>query len=294
MVERILVTGATGTVGGATLRQLAGLADPNIEITAATRSEHGAKALRDAGFSPVVFDFDRPETLRPALEGIDALFLVTGYSVDMIAQSKRVLDAARSARVRHIVHLGALASEDTPFPHFAWHQIIERAIAGMGFAWTNLRPNFFMDTVWAGFRLRPDRVVHFVGDQRVSWIASGDIGELVAAEALRDPARHAGRTYNLATEAVSFRELAAILTEVTGRSVEYRPGAAVDLLPILLKQGMEPTYAASLSEGVVATERGEMPLSDAVFDDVEAVAGRKPVDWRAFAKARLGGFASSD
>ena len=293
MVERILVTGATGTVGGATLRQLAGLADPNIEITAGTRSEHGAKALRDAGFSPVVFDFDRPETLRPALEGIDSIFLVTGYSVDMIAQSKRVLDAARSARVRHIVHLGALASEDTPFPHFAWHQIIERAIAGMGFAWTNLRPNFFMDTVWAGFRLRPDRVVHFVGDQRVSWIASGDIGA-VAAEALRDPARHAGRTYNLATEAVSFRELAAILTEVTGRSVEYRPRAAADLLPILLKQGMEPTYAASLSEGVVATERGEMPLSDAVFDDVEAVAGRKPVDWRAFAKARLGELASSD
>ena len=207
MVERILVTGATGTVGGATLRQLAGLADPNIEITAATRSEHGAKALRDAGFSPVVFDFDRPETLRPALEGIDALFLVTGYSVDMIAQSKRVLDAARSARVRHIVHLGALASRgQRPSRTSRGIRLSSVPIAGMGFAWTNLRPNFFMDTVWAGFRLRPDRVVHFVGDQRVSWIASGDIGA-VAAEALRDPARHAGRTYNLATEAVSFVNL---------------------------------------------------------------------------------------
>ncbi len=293
MVQRILVTGATGTVGGATLRQLAGLVNTNIEVVAATRSEHGKKALREAGFSPVVFDFDAPETLRPALEGIDALFLVTGYSVDMIAQSKRVLDAAKLAQVRHIVHLGALASEDTPFPHFAWHQIIERAIAGMGFSWTNLRPNFFMDTVWGGFRLRPDRLVHFVGDQRVSWIASDDIGA-VAAEALRDPARHAGRTYNLATEALSFRELAAILTDVTGRSVEYRPRAAADLLPILLKQGMEPTYAASLSEGVVVTERGEMPLSDAVFDDVETVTGRKPVDWRAFARARLGELPSLD
>ena len=78
--------------------------------------------------------------------------------------------------MRHVVHLGALAADDTPFAHFAWHQMIERTAEAMGFSWTHLRPNFFMDTVWSGFRHRPDRVVHFVGDQRVSFVARRGYG----------------------------------------------------------------------------------------------------------------------
>ena len=75
---------------------------------------------------------------------------------------------------------------------------------------------------------------------------------------------------------------------MTGKPVEYRPRPAADLFPIMQKQGAEPAYAASLAEGVQATERGEMPLSGAVFDTVETVTGRKGIGWRAFAEARKG------
>lgn len=286
MGKRILVTGATGTVGGATLKALASAARPGVDIAAATRSPKGADALVASGFSPVLLDFDTPQTLRPALEGVEALFLVTGYTVDMLVHSKRVLDAAKAAGVRHIVHLGALAAEDTPHAHFAWHQLIERAIEGMGFAWTHLRPNFFMDTVWAGLRRRPDRLVHFVGDRRVSWIASDDMGA-VAAAALLDPDSHAGKTYPLAVEALSFPELAALLAGITGHPVTYTPKPAADLLPILLKQGMDATYAAGLAGGVAATEAGDMPLADSVFDTVATVTGRPATTWTRFAQARL-------
>lgn len=288
MTRRVLVTGATGTVGGAVLRALgADMAEGRLEVLAAARNEARADSLRAAGARPVRFDYDAVETLRPALEGVYAVFLLTGYSVDMLVQSKRLLDAARAAGVRHVVHLGALAADDTPFAHFAWHQMIERTTEAMGFGWTHLRPNFFMDTVWAGFRARPGRLVHFVGDRRVSFVCADDMAA-VAAAALRDPAAHAGRTYPLAVDSMTFAELAALLSDVTGRAVEYRPRPAADLLPIMLKQGAEPVYAASLATGVAATERGEMPLADAVYDTVEAVAGRPPIGWRAFAEARLG------
>ncbi len=204
----------------------------------------------------------------------------------MVVHSKRLLDAALAEGVRHVVHLGALAPEDTPHAHFAWHQLIERAIQAMGFGWTHLRPNFFIDTVWAGFRHRPDRLVHFVGDHPVSWISGQDIAA-VAAAALIDPAAHAGKVYPLASERLSFGEVAAILTEVTGRTVEYRPRPAADLPAILQRQGMEPVYAASLAAGVAAAERGELPLADAVDDTVRTVTGRAPIGWRAFAQARL-------
>jgi len=287
-MHRILVTGATGTVGGATMRLLKADADAGrITLLGAARSADSAAKLRARGYEPVAFDFDSPDTLRPALKGVDAVFLLTGYSVDMLVQSKRLLDAAKAEGVRHIVHLGALAADDTPFAHFAWHQMIERATEGMGFSWTHLRPNFFMDTVWNGFRHRPDRLVHFVGDQRVSWISSDDMAA-VAAEALRDPEAHSGKIYPLAVEALTFAELAEILSDITKKPVEYRPRPAADLFPIMQKQGAEPVYATSLAEGVAATERGQMPLFGAVFDTVEKVTGRKGIGWREFAEARKG------
>lgn len=283
---RILVTGATGTVGGEAMRLLRLDADAGrLDLLGAARNDAAIAKLRGRGDLPVLFDYDRPETLRPALRGVNAVFLITGYTVEMLVHSKRLLDAAKEEGVRHIVHLGALAPDDTPFAHFAWHQMIERTIEAMGFSWTHLRPNFFIDTVWHGFLQRPDRIVHFVGDQRVSFVSAEDLAA-VGAEALKRPDTHAHKTYGLAVEALTFREVATILTDVIGRPVEYRPRAAATLLPIMLKQGAEPTYAASLADGVAATERGAMPLCDAVYDTVERITGRKGIGWREFAHIR--------
>jgi NAD(P)H dehydrogenase (quinone) len=291
MARRILITAATGTVGGAAMQLLADDSKAGtIEILGTARSDRSADRLRAKGFTPVAFDYDAPETLRPALEGVDAVFLITGYTVDMLVHSKRLLDAAKAAGVRHMVHLGALASEDTPHAHFAWHQLIERAIEAMGFSFTHLRPNFFMDTVWAGLRHRPDRVVHFVGERKVSWISAQDIAT-VGVASLLEPDVHKGKTYPLAVEALTFAEIAAILSDVTVHPVEYRPRNAAELLPILLKQGMDPTYAASLAGGVAAIEAGRMPLADAVYPTVETITGRKGINWREFAEERKGDLA---
>lgn len=287
MARRILVTGATGTVGGAVMRELKADHEAGaIELVGAARSPQSADALREQGMNPVHFDYNEPDTMRAALAGVDGVFLATGYSVDMLVHSKRLLDAAKAEGVSHIVHLGALAADDTPHAHFAWHQMIEKTVEAMGFSWTHLRPNYFIDTVWAGLRHRPERLVHFVGQQSVSWISSDDMAA-VAAQALRHPDAHAGATYPLAVEALTFSELAALLSDITGRAVEYRPRPASDLLPILLKQGMDPTYAAGLAEGVAATERGDMPLARAVYDRVRQVTGRDPVTWRDYAAKHL-------
>ena len=291
-MRRILVTTATGTVGGATMEALREAdAGGQIEVLGTARSSQSARRLEERGFKTVTFDYDNPATLRPALEGIDSVFMVTGYTVDMLIHCKRLLDAAKAANVRHIVHLGALAPQDTPHAHFAWHQLIERAIEAMGFGFTHLQPNFFIDTVWAGFRQRPDRLVHFVGDQRVSWISANDMAA-VAAAAMMEPAAHAGKTYPLATEALTFTEIAEILAKETGRAVDYRPRPAADLLPILLKQGMEPVYAKSLVEGVAEIEAGKAPLADATYDTVRQVTGRTPIGWQTFAEMHKGEIAA--
>lgn len=284
---RIIVTGATGTVGGEIMRQFRENAQRDCQVFGAFRNEAGAAKLAARGDKGVSLDYDRSESLRPALRGADAVVLITGYSVDMLVHSKRLLDAAKAEGVRHIVHLGALAADDSPYAHFAWHRMIELCIEAMGFAYTHLRPNFFMDTVWSGFRHKPDRIVHFVGEQRVSFICAEDMAA-VAIAALMERDRHAGKIYPLAVEALTFSEVTAILSDVTGRAVTYRPRPAADLFPIMQKQGAEPNYAASLAEGVAATARGEMPLAGAVFDTVEQITGRKGIGWREFAEKRKG------
>lgn len=282
MARRILVTAATGTVGGATMQALRDADDEGVlELLGTARSEDSAGKLQKKGFKSVNFDYDDPKTLQPALEGVDSVFLVTGYTVDMLVHCKRLLDAAKAAKVPHIVHLGALAPHDTPHAHFAWHQLIERTIEAMGFSFTHLQPNFFIDTVWAGFRQRPDRLVHFIGNQRVSWISAHDMAA-VAAASLSDPETHSGKTYPLATEALTLTDVAEMLSSATGRQVEYRPRPATDLLPILLKQGMEPVYAASLAAGVKEIEAGNSPLAGATYDTVRQVTSREPITWQSF------------
>src|SRR5580704_4991412 len=107
--SKILVLGATGQVGQGVIPHL--IANRNVEVIAAARSPERAKNL---GVPVVYLDLDKPESMAPALEGIDRAFLATGYTIDMMRQSKDFLNIAKKAGVKHIVHLGACGDNDTP------------------------------------------------------------------------------------------------------------------------------------------------------------------------------------
>ena len=117
---KVLILGATGQVGGAVVPHL--VADAGVDVVVATRSPARWKT---PGTTAVRLDLDEPETLAPALDGVERAFLVTGYTVDMLRQSKDFLNAARRAGVKHVVHLGACGDDDTRVDHYAWHQFIE-------------------------------------------------------------------------------------------------------------------------------------------------------------------------
>ena len=94
-IPKILITGATGQVGRKTLELL--LPNKNMEIVAAVRSPEKAAPFNARGIETVILDFDDETTLLYALEGIDGIFVVTAYTVDMLRQSKALLDNAKKA-----------------------------------------------------------------------------------------------------------------------------------------------------------------------------------------------------
>lgn len=280
----LLITGATGTVGKRLARQMSGdHADGRFRVLGAVRSDKARAAVEGFGIEPVSFDFDDPPSIRAALTGVDSLFLLTGYTVEMLRHCKLTLDAAKDAGVRQVVHLGAMAPESPDLSIFVWHEMVERYIEWAGFEFTHLRPNFFMQTIVSGARRAQGRLFHFIGDAPVSWIDAEDIAA-VAAEALRRPDRHAGETYQLAAESLTIGQVAETLTKGVGCPFTYVARPTEEFLPILLKNGMEPTYAAGLAENTARIAQGLNPMAAAVFENIEAIIGRPATTWQRFAE----------
>jgi len=283
MPQRILITGATGTVGGALLRRLATAhREGTVIVSAGARSAAKRERLAALGVAAVHLDYEDAVSVRAAVADTDRLFLVTGYSVDMLMHSKTVLDAAHRAGVEHVVHLGAAGSDEQPYAHLAWHAYVERYIEALGFGYTHLQPRTYMHNVLRVVRPGSTVLRQFFGNARVAWIDTDDIAA-VAEAALLEPSAHRGATYHLAEEILAMNEVAATIATVTGIPFTYEPRDPADLPALLLKSGMEPVYAASLAQAIGATALGENPAPAAVTDTVEKVTGRPGTRWVEFA-----------
>lgn len=283
----ILILGATGKVGGETARLLAETKD--VHTIAGVRSPEKAQHLAEKGIELRVLDLDRHDTLAPALQGVNRAFLLTGYSVDMLKQSKAFLDAAKQAGVEHVVHSGASSAPTNEVAHWGWHQFVERYIEALGFSFTHLRPEAFMQNLTGFGWLKDGAIAHYIGHTRWSWVDCDDLA-LVAAETLHNPERHAGQIYPLGYDAVSIPEVAAILTEVVGKPFWEETHPPEEFLETMLKSGADPAYIHCVYTQFKLNIANAIPNADATFDNFEAITGRKPTTWRDFAQRHKADF----
>src|SRR5260370_19338067 len=164
--RRVLVLGSTGLTGNAIAAELDDASD-RVEVVRASRDPDVVERWRAGGRSAVRLDLDDARTFASALEGIDRLFVMTGYSVAMTHQTKTITDAAADAGVGHIVHLGIFGNGRSTDPHFAWHELVERYIEGSGVPWAHLHPHMFMQNLLRGFTLRDARRPCPAGDSPI-------------------------------------------------------------------------------------------------------------------------------
>ncbi|GHD96065.1 SDR family oxidoreductase [Streptomyces naganishii] len=256
----ITVTGATGNVGRELVRILA---EGGEAVTAVSRGE--ARDL-PVGVPHVRADLADPGSLRPALDGADALFLLVAGD-----DPQGVVDAARAAGVRRVVLVSSLGVATRPdaYRHPA---AFETALRGSGLDWTVLRCGGLNSNAfaWAG-AIRADRVAAApFGDVGLPMVDPADVAE-VAAAALLQPG-HAGAVYELTGPAPTTpRERAAAIGAALGEPVRFveqtREEAREQMLAFMPEPVVEGTLAI-LGEPLRAERR--------VSPDVERVLGRAP------------------
>lgn len=271
----ILVTGATGNVGGEVVQALARAGQP---VRALVRKPADLPADQVAG------DLNEPDSLGPALDGVRGVFLLPGYR-DM----RGLLARMRGAGVERVVLLSSFATVATDTDNVLSQYMIdsETAVRESGLAWTVLRPNAFMSNAlrWLPQLRAGDVVRDAFGTVPVASVDPYDIAA-VAVRALLDPG-HEERIHPLSgPEPLLPAERLAVLADVLGRDLRFQ--ALSD------EEGRADMAAAGVPEPYIRAFfgfYGDGTLDESrVYPTVERLTGSPPRTFRQWATAHRAQF----
>ncbi|MDH2429203.1 SDR family oxidoreductase [Sphaerisporangium sp. TRM90804] len=262
----ILVTGATGAVGNHVVAQLV---EAGAKVRALTRSP--GKARFDPQVDVAIADVDKPETLPPALEGVERVFMLAP-SHHAPAHDANIVKAAQAAGVRHLVKISGLGTiDDAPDAITRWHLEGERAVKESGIAWTILQPGEFMsNTFYWTYGIKGEGVVREPhGDTRQALVDPRDIGSVAAVVLTTEG--HEGKSYPLTgPEALTPKERVAKISAALGRPIEFAqltPQQARDNWVML----GAPEELIDAVQSVLADDSGRWAR---VYPTVEQLTGR--------------------
>ena len=281
--SNLLVLGVTGQVGKLVAKHLK---RSKTNFSVGSRRKENLKELADQFGASRFIDLDDPRTFDEALKDITGIFLLTGYTVDMLVQSKSLIDAAKRNGVNHIVHVGAFTVDHNGYSTvFTWHQMIETYLRDSGIAWTNLHPNMFMQNLLTYTSIK-DGWYRPYTSKALGYTALEDLAESAAVILKEGPKKHGGKDYFFSADALTPQQVAETLTAATGRKFTAAARDAESFLSDVTQPGsmFERAYAKGGYEFFQYVEDGRMAYVGSVKDDTEKILGREPLLLRDWAK----------
>ena len=226
-------------------------------------------------------DYTKPETIRPALHGVEKIFLVSPPTRDLPALEARFIKEVRASGRKHVVKLSALGGRESMFP--SGHRDSEENIEASGLPCTFLRPNGFMQNLVNYHTGTVSSRDAFYGCQGNGAVSVVDIRDIAAVAVIVLAATgHEGKSYALTGgEALTNGQIAEKISRVAGRKISYINLPPADLKKAILSAGA-PEWSAEAMLDLQRFYRGGK--ASRVTDDVERLLGRKPITFDQFAR----------
>lgn len=270
MSSKILVLGATGTVGR---HVVDGLLAKGEAVKAASRAGKPVAAAEG-----VAFDYARPGTFGPALEGVDRAYvlLASGY-VDSKGLLLPVIEAAAARKVKVVLQsvIGVDADDSIPYRQ------VEIALEKSGTPYVILRPNWFSDNFHTFWKPGIDhgQIALPAAEGKSSFIDARDIA--ASGVAVLTSSSFDGKAFNLTgPEALSYAEAAAILSEAIGKPLTYNAVSDEAFIEMLTGAGVPAGYASFLASIFYPVRQNWTAV---VTGDVETLTGKAPRSLKTYA-----------
>ncbi len=284
----ILVTGATGHFGKATIDSLLEKGIATSNLVALVRSEGKATTLRDKGVQIRTGDYNNYDALKAAFRGVDKLLLVSSSDIknDRLTQHKNAINAAIENGVQHIAYTGMDIKdfETTAIPHVMQvHIDTANYLKGIGIPYTLLNNNLYADLLPMFLGKNPLETGIFfpAGNGKTPFAARTDMAA-AAAVVLTTPG-HENKEYVIRAEtAYSFAEIAEALSEIAGKEVKYLAPDADTYIAQLVKGGVPKESATFLAGFGVAIGKKEFETNRS---DLKTLLGKEPIRLKEFLKS---------
>ena len=282
---KIAITGATGQLGNLVIEQLLQLTTAQ-NIVALVRNIDKAEHFKVQGIELREFDYDRPETLVPALSGIDKLLLISANEIGRrTPQHQAVINAAKVAGVPYLAYTSLLRADTSPLGLAQEHCETEKLIQDSGITYTFLRNNWYSENYLAGVAhtIEIGTLFGAAQDGRISSASRIDYAE--AAAKVLTSTGHENKTYELAgSESFRLSDLATLIDQAANKDIIYQNLSAEEYTQGLTQAGLPAGLVDVIVDADIQSIQGAM-YSDR--KDLEQLIGRNTTSIQDAIKAAL-------
>jgi NAD(P)H dehydrogenase (quinone) len=237
---KVLVTGATGDTGRATVDEL--LARGHRVRALAHGQDERSKKLQDRGVEVVYGDLLDFGQVKAALNGVKRAYFVYPIRPGILQATAYFAQAAKEAGVDGLVNMSQISAREDAKSHAATdHWLAERVFDWSGVTVAHIRPTYFAEWLLYLAPMIKAGLLHVpFGTGRHAPIAAEDQARVIVG-ILENPASHRGKIYPLyGPVEFTYKEIAQVLSRVLGKDVQYKQVSIETMLQMMASGGQKP------------------------------------------------------